>query len=70
MFSEGQKDADHIAVLGSYLYITPETEQYWGWRTEIKIISENKIKITAYNISPEGEEAIATETLIQGNKSC
>jgi hypothetical protein len=63
MFSEGKKGSDRLAVLGSYAYVTPEVEQHWGWRTEIEMPGEDEVKITAYNISPEGEEAKATELL-------
>lgn len=62
IFSEGKKGDDKLAMLGSYAYVTPETEQRWGWRTEIDIVQDDEIKITAYNISPGGEEARATET--------
>jgi hypothetical protein len=61
MFSEGKKEDDAINVLGSYAYVTPEMEQHWGWRTEINIVSNDELIITAYNISPEGEEVKATE---------
>lgn len=30
IFSEGNKGADGIALLGSYVFVTPETEQHWG----------------------------------------
>jgi len=63
MFSQGKKDDNSLAMLGSYAYVTPETEQHWGWRTEIEIVNDDEIKITAWNISPEGEEAKATEAL-------
>jgi hypothetical protein len=62
MFSKGNKGEEGINVLGSYAYITPETEQHWGWRTQLDIISDSEIMITAYNISPEGQETKATET--------
>lgn len=61
MFSEGKRDAEDISVLGSYAYVTPDTEQHWGWRTNIEIINDDELKITAYNISPEGNESKATE---------
>ena len=62
MLSEGERGNKDFKMLGSYTYVTPETEQHWGWRTEIEIISDDEVMITAYNISPEGEETKATET--------
>lgn len=62
MFSKGNKGDEGINVLGSYAYITPETEQHWGWRTQLEMISDSEMVITAYNISPEGQETKATET--------
>ena len=63
MFSQGTKGDANISVLGSYAYITPETEQHWGWRTEIEFGPEEELILTAYNISPEGQETKATETI-------
>lgn len=63
MFSQGEKGDNNIRVLGSYAYITPETEQHWGWRTHIEMKSDSEMVITAFNISPEGAETKATETV-------
>lgn len=63
MFSQGNKGENSIKVLGTYAYITPETEQHWGWRTEIQMVSDTEMVITAFNISPEGNETKATETV-------
>lgn len=61
MFSEGSRGNEAFNVVGNYVYISPEEEQNWGWRTELKIVNENEIIFTAYNISPEGQETKATE---------
>ena len=63
MFSEGKKEDTLMSVLGGYAYVTPEMEQHWGWRTTIEMKGEDEVIITAYNISPEGEEVKATETV-------
>ncbi|MDO9372809.1 MAG: DUF1579 domain-containing protein [Ferruginibacter sp.] len=63
MFSEGKKAGKFLDVLGSYAYVTPELEQHWGWRTEIDIKDKDEVIITAYNITPEGEETKATQVV-------
>jgi len=34
----------------------------WGLRTEVELPDPDHLKITAYNISPEGMESLATQT--------
>lgn len=34
----------------------------WGWRTEVRIVNEDAIVISHFNILPTGEEALAVET--------
>jgi hypothetical protein len=60
MFSQQKKEEGDFSVYGTY-EVFQEEKQEWGWRTDIKPEDENTLIITAYNITPDGEETKANE---------
>ena len=61
MLSEGKPTETGFSVLGSYG--GPDIPVPWGWRTVFQLNEPNQLTITAFNISPEGREDRATETI-------
>jgi hypothetical protein len=62
MFCTGNPRERGFAVLGSYP--AHDGGPDWGWRTEVELIDRDHLNITAFNISPEGGEAKAIESLL------
>ncbi|KAA6439365.1 DUF1579 domain-containing protein [Dyadobacter flavalbus] len=63
MHSEGSSVEHGFSVLGSYG--GPEIPVPWGWRTVMQLVELDQLVVTAYNISPEGKEDKATETIFR-----
>ena len=59
MFCTGSATDSGFLVLGSYP--DPNGGPDWGWRTEVEVVDDDHLLITAYNILPEGGETRATE---------
>jgi hypothetical protein len=60
MTCEGMATDANVDVRGSYA-APPGPD--WGWRTIIDRNNRDLFRLVMYNITPEGEEQIAVETL-------
>lgn len=65
MFCTGHEIENGFSVTGSYP--DPTGGPDWEWRTEVELL-DDELAITAYNITPEGEEAKAAETRLNRHR--
>ena len=65
MLLTGAATNNNFNVKGTYT--APHMPEPWGWRIRFELTENDELHIISHNISPEGQEELATATILNRN---